>query len=141
MVAADTGMQPVSEWPLNHQHKAPDQMIAYHGGPPGLRVGQRILPASKTGVASTAKYGAQGVCDPDKVYVTPLPEAAAMFASMHPSGDGRVYKVETEGEVRYDPDCSENGLSYTCDAARIVGRVRVKKKTMKRIRQTMLQDT
>lgn len=116
-------------------------MIVYHGGPPGLRIGQRILPANKTGAASTARYGAQGVCDPAKVYVTPLPSAAAMFASMHPSGDGQVYKVETEGEVLHDPDCSEFGLSYTCDAARIVGRVRVKRKTLKRIRKTVMQDT
>jgi len=114
-------------------------MIAYHGGPPGLHVGQRILPPIKTGVASTASYGAKGVCDPSKVYVTPLPSAAAMFASMHPSGDGRVYKVETEGEVQYDPDCSEIGLSYSCDAARIVGRVRVKRKTMTRIRKMMME--
>ena len=116
-------------------------MIAYHGGPPGLRIGQRILPANKTGVASTAKYGAQGVCDPGKVYVTPLPSAAAMFASMHPSGDGQVYKVKTEGEVVHDPDCSKFGLSYICDAAWIIGRVRVKRKTLKRIRKVVMQDT
>ncbi len=116
-------------------------MIAYHGGPPGLRIGQRILPAAKTGVASTAKYGAQGVCDPSKVYVTPMPAAAAMFASMHPSGDGQVYKVETEGDVLHDPDCSKHGLSYTCDSARIIGRVRLKRKTLKRIRKMMLEDT
>lgn len=116
-------------------------MIAYHGGPPGLRIGQRILPASKTGVASTAAYGAQGVCDPSKVYVTPLPAAAAVFASMHPSGNGQVYKVETEGEVLCDPDCSERGLSYTCDAARIIGRVRIKRKALKRIRKNVMQGT
>lgn len=115
-------------------------MIAYHGGPPGLRIGQKILPAYETGAKSTAQFGAHGVCDPKKVYVTPLPQAAAMFASMHPSGDGRVYKVRTHGEVLHDPDCSERGLSYTCDAATIIGRVKVKRKALKRIRDTMIHE-
>lgn len=113
-------------------------MICYHGGPPGLRIGQRILPASETGARSTAVYGAAGVCDPNKVYVTPVPQAAAMFASMHPSGDGQVYRVRTVGEVVHDPDCSQHGLSYVCDAAVIVGRVRVKRKTLRKIRKAMI---
>ncbi|WP_428516302.1 hypothetical protein [Roseovarius sp.] len=116
-------------------------MICYHGGPPGLKVGARILPASVTGVKSSAEFGAAGVCDPGKVYVTPDPRAAAMFASLHPSGDGRVYKVRTVGGVAYDPDCTAPGLSYVCDAAVIVGRVRVKRKALNRIRRVMMQET
>lgn len=116
-------------------------MICYHGGPPGLKVGQRILPARVTGVRSTAEYGAAGICDPNKVYVTTDPLAAAIFASMHPSGDGRVYKVETIGAVTHDPDCNEDGLSYVCEAARIVGRVKVKRKDMRRIRAAMTART
>lgn len=117
-----------------------EPLICYHGGPPGLRVGQRILPAKLTGAASTASYGAGGVCDPGKVYVTPEPRAAAIFAAMHPSGDGRVYKVRTIGEVSYDPDCSEHGLSYVCEAAVIVGRVKMKRKKLRRIRSILLED-
>ena len=79
-------------------------MICYHGGPPGMRVGQMILPPSKTGVASSSEYGAAHVHDRTKVYVTPDKRAALMFASLHPSGDGQVYKVEARGEVAYDPD-------------------------------------
>ena len=116
-------------------------MICYHGGPPGLKVGNRILPASRTGVVSSSEFGAEGIHNPDKVYVTPLPSAAAMFASLQPSGDGRVYRVETEGPVEYDPDCSEMGLSYTCDAARIVGRVKVKRKTLAKIRNAVMADS
>lgn len=116
-------------------------MICYHGGPPGLKVGQSILPAKVTGARSTAAYGAEGVCDPSKVYVTPDARAAAMFASMHPSGDGRVYKVETVGEVTYDPDCSERGLSYVCEAAVIVGQVKVKRKTLRRVRAVMMDGS
>ena len=116
------------------------KLICYHGGPAGLKVGQRILPAGQTGARSTASYGAAGVCDPDRVYVTPDPKAAAMFASMHPSGDGRVYKVETVGQVEYDPDCQVPGLSYVCEAAVIVGRVKVKRKTLRKIQKIMLSE-
>lgn len=116
-------------------------MICYHGGPPGLKVGQRILPPNITGAPSTASYGASEVCNPNKVYVTPDPLAAALFASMHPSGDGRVYKVKTVGQVTYDPDCSERGLSYACDEAVIVSRVKVKRKSLKRIRARIMGAT
>lgn len=105
-----------------------------------MRVGQRILPAEKTGARSTAEFGAAGVCDPGKVYVTPLPSAAAMFASIHPSGDGKVYKVETIGEVEFDSDCRVDGLSYTCAAAVIVGRVKVKRKTLQKMRAVMMEE-
>ena len=116
-------------------------MICYHGGSPNLRIGAVIRPPAETGADHSGNWGARGVHDPSKVYVTPQPNAAAMFASLHPSGNGKVWKVETIGEVSYDPDCSELGLSYTCDAAKIVGRVRIKKKTLKRIRETVMQDT
>ena len=116
-------------------------MICYHGGSPKLRIGKLVLPPAKTGADHSGNWGARGVHNPEKVYVTPEPSAAAIFASLHPSGNGKVWKVETIGEVEYDEDCSELGLSYTCDAARIIGRVRVKAKTMKRIREAVMQDT
>ena len=118
----------------------PGNLICYHGGPPGLRVGQSILPPAQTGVASTSEYGGAAVHDKSKVYVTPDKRAALMFASLHPSGDGQVYRVETRGDVIHDPDCSEIGLSYTCDRAVVLGRVRVKRKTMKKVRAIMVAD-
>lgn len=96
-------------------------MNYYHGGPPNLGVFGRILPSSKTSAASTADYGAEGICKRSKVYVVTDPEAAAIFASMHPSGKGRIYKVKPIGELSPDPDCSEPGLSWECDEAKIVG--------------------
>ena len=116
-------------------------MICYHGGSPELKIGALIRPPSETGKDHSGNWGAKSVHDPKKVYVTPDKGAAAMFASLHPSGKGTVWKVETIGEVLHDPDCSQLGLSYTCDAARIVGRVRIKNKTLKRIRETVMQDT
>ena len=115
-------------------------MVFYHGGAPGLRIGQRLLPPAATGADHSGNWGAHRVHDPEKVYVTPEKAAALMFASLHPSGDGRIYRVETVGLVEYDPDCSELGLSYTCDAAIIRSRVRVKRKTLARGRKLLLKS-
>lgn len=63
----------------------------YHGGAPGLRVGQYILPPAKTGAASTASFGAAGVCDRNKVYVT-ISSRAALMVACHARG-GRCKPV------------------------------------------------
>jgi hypothetical protein len=110
----------------------------YHGGFPGLAVGQRILPASQTGAPSTASFGAAGVCDPSRVYLTTDVHAAILFACMHPSLDGQVYRVAPIGVLQADPDCNIAGLSFSCDAALIVGRVKVKRKQMARCRAAVL---
>lgn len=114
-------------------------LIAYHGGVPRLKIGQQILPPSTTRIRSTAEFGAAGVCDPSKVYVTSDVNAAIMFAALHPSLDGQVYKVRTVGTVAHDPDCEMPGVSYTCDAAIIVARVRVKHKKLAQVRKWLLE--
>lgn len=92
----------------------------YHGGAPGLRVGGQVLPPEKTGSLSCADVdpAAASVCRRDRVYVTPSIRAARMFAAGIP--DGQVYRVEPNGELEHDPDCSVVGLSYQCESARIV---------------------
>lgn len=112
-------------------------VIYYHGGVPGLARGQRVLSARLAGVRSTASCGAHGVCDPERVYVTTDRAAAVMFASMHPSGRGRVYRVEPLGRLEPDPDCSAQGLSFSCDAALVVERLRVPGKLMRKARQVV----
>ena len=107
----------------------------FHGGEAGLRVGDRILPPSVTGVRAMADSlppdhelapRAEVVTDRTKVYLTTVPEFARAFAALHPSGTfkrgGDVYRVEPEGDVEPDPDYSgEPGRSVRCGSALIVG--------------------
>ena len=111
--------------------------IYYHGGVPDLRKGQKILPPDKTGVSSQAIYGS-GVCKTDAVYVTTDLSAAILFASGHPSGRGFVYIVKPSEPIKPDPDCQVEGLSFECDYATVVCRVRIKNKTMSRARKALL---
>lgn len=96
-------------------------MNYYHGGVPGLKIGDHILPPDETGAVSTARYGAAGICRTDRVYITNNYQAACMFAAGHPSGKGMAYRVEPEGDLEPDPDCKAQGHSYQVVRARIVG--------------------
>lgn len=109
----------------------------YHGGIPGLLPGQFILPPAETKQASLSDYGAGGIHRRDRVYVTTDPQAAALYAAMHPSKKGVVYQVEPQGELEPDPDCREPGLSFQCDRARIVSRTKLKGKLAAKIRKMM----
>ena len=90
----------------------------WHGGPRGLK--GFILPADETGVPSTAKYGAAGVCRTDRVYITNNRTAAEMFGSFSPAKRVSVYLVEPIGEIEADPDCIEKNLSFQVAKAKIV---------------------
>lgn len=115
-------------------------MAYYHGGAPNLRIGMIVKPPSQTGADHSGNWGASGVHDPSKVYVTTCQTSAIMFASLHPSGNGRVWRVEPIGDLGEDPDCIEEGLSFTCGAARVTGRVRVKAKAMQKIRKGLMRS-
>lgn len=81
-------------------------MRYYHGGVPGLRSGDRLLPPETSGtertlsqhVAAAASHGRRR----DVVYVTPDREAARTFAAFYP--DGALYEVELGGTPCDDPD-------------------------------------
>lgn len=101
-------------------------MSYFHGGIPGLGFGDRLAPPDETGNASSRSFadaaGIKGaeVIRTDRVYVTTSPQAAYLFAGLYPGG-GDVYEVLIEGDVEPDPDCSQPGLSWECQAARVVG--------------------
>lgn len=112
----------------------------YHGGVPGLKVGDMILPSCETGAPSTADYGAAIVCRRDRVYVSTVFQDALVFAAMHQSGDGRIYEVEPVGELVPDNDCLQRGHSFECERARVVRFWDVSAKTKKKVRRAMMED-
>lgn len=108
----------------------------FHGGPPRLYVGDWILPPSETGLPSSRLYG-NDMCRADRVYVTTAVEAAAIFASFHPSGKGQIYRVRPEGDIKHDPDCSEPGLSFECERAEVLEVIRITKRQRAYVRQVI----
>lgn len=107
----------------------------YHGGIPGLHIGQYILPPYETGAQSVADVvGAppneqaeiERVHRRDRVYITTERGTAELWASLYPGGTpvrgGDVYRVVPEGDVDPDPDWrGEPGVSVCAPRARIVG--------------------
>lgn len=96
----------------------------YHGGPSGIT--GWIEPPEVTGAKCAADYGDEdfrkrvvAVHRRDRVYVTTNAVAAMLWGAGFP--DGTVYRVEPEGAIEDDPDCSQPGLSFQCSRARIVG--------------------
>lgn len=106
----------------------------YHGGPSGLQIGQKILPPSITRAATTADFGARGVCRTDRVYVTTEYLAAYEFACLHPSGRGRVYEVLPDSALVPDPD-ARGPHSWECESATIVRSHRIRGKHVKAMKK------
>ena len=95
-------------------------MIAwFHGGRPGLQVGDLLLPPTESGFDSDAKYGPEdGEPDRGRVFVSRDPRHAATYACSYPLGD--VYEVEPLGAFGRDKDLIIAGLSSWCERARVV---------------------
>lgn len=95
----------------------------FHGGYPGLKPGQLILPPDTTGTehrlsAITAEHGGPAYSTrTDIVYITTGRDVARAFAAFYP--DGALYRVEPDGELEPDPDCATPGLAWQCRTARI----------------------
>lgn len=91
-----------------HQASKGEQAVTYfHGGIPGLNVGDMILPPSVTGTTrdmadELTQLAAPHLIRPDMVYATTVQDVARGFAAMHP--DGALYRVEMVGDVQPDPD-------------------------------------
>lgn len=112
----------------------------FHGGYGGLRVGQYVEPPAVTKAPSLARFGARGVCDTSKVYVSTIFDGALLYGCMHHSGEGKVYEVEPVGELLEDPDAKSRGLSFSCDRAKVIKVYRLKGKTIKRVQKWMVGD-
>ncbi|MFE9363714.1 hypothetical protein ACFYNN_13035 [Streptomyces sp. NPDC006978] len=99
-------------------------MPYFHGGHPGLRPGDRILPPDTTGTTRRLSAYADEVGGPayarrtDIVYLTTDRGVASAYAAFHP--DGALYRVEPDDDIEPDPDCFEPGLSWQCPAATVV---------------------
>lgn len=99
--------------------------LFFHGGVPDLAPGGMVLPPVSTGRTDTLldTANAAGMQSPqrrDRVYIATEAEAALLYACSYPFGRGWLYAVEPLGEVEPDPDCSEPGLSFQCERARVV---------------------
>lgn len=99
----------------------------YHGGHPGLRPGDLILPPDVTGTERTLSRYAVELGGPahatrtDVVYFAADRdgrEVARAHAAFHP--DGALYQVAPTSGPEPDPDCSEPGLSWQCPAAAVL---------------------
>lgn len=94
----------------------------YHGGVPGLRVGDTLLPPSVTGKSTLLEYAKEvdpnGPQRTDRVYLTTDLEAARLFALAYPYG--HVYRAVPALPLENDPDCNEPGLSYQTPTAIVV---------------------
>ena len=113
-------------------------MDYYHGGAPRLKM---ILPPNKTGASTCASYGADKVCDRNKVYLGNSVEHAMIFAAMYPHGIGHVYKVEPIGDIEKDPDWyGEDGACVQCDAAKVIKRIKLPNKVLIMLRKEILKE-
>ncbi|MFF2964284.1 hypothetical protein ACFVT1_36580 [Streptomyces sp. NPDC057963] len=98
-------------------------MAYFHGGVPGLKPGDRILPPDSTGTEHRLSAYAEEIDGPaharrtDIVYLTTDRQVARVYAAFRP--DGALYRVEPVGAVEPDPDCMSPGLSWRCRAATI----------------------
>lgn len=107
-------------------------MITYfHGGAPGLRPGQLVIPSEPNFVdncpiCDAKKAGQQptvpglGVVDPltghpDRIYITTDRDYARFYASKHPRGD--LYTVEPVGELV--PSDEDHFPTWHVEAARV----------------------
>ena len=108
----------------------------YHGGFPGLKRGQQILPPSVTGAISIAdkvidapdsmREQIAKVHDPDLGYLSQDPADARLWASLAPAYGGKhrggdLYEVTPDGPLVPDPDyLPKDGKVMACSSATIV---------------------
>jgi hypothetical protein len=107
------------------------QTVYFHGGPWGLRQGDFILPPEETGAKSCSDLNLKIPKNPhrkDRVYLAATMDAAFMFGAQAPWREVAVYAVIPWKELEPDPDCSEPGLSFQCERAKIIQAVRISRK-------------
>ena len=99
----------------------------FHGGAPGLDVGDVLLPATELG-SVYAYLDPMATYDPGLVYITTDEDVAKAYAGryVNPAGavhPGDLYRVRPLGPVRIDPDYSRHGefrgVFLACEKAEI----------------------
>lgn len=124
-------------------------MAYYHGGVPGLRLGDELLPPSRTGARSVADIAREmamegsEVTSNDHVFLGTTVEVAVLFAALYPAlHGGWVYECEPIGPIAPDPDYrGGDGLSVQAASAvvtRVIGPLA--KTEVAGIRRSMFAD-
>lgn len=96
-------------------------MTYFHGGIPGLKPGDLILPPDKTGTTRTlSRYvtetdGPDFARRTDVVYLATERQIARAYAAFYP--DGALYIAIATSPVDSDPDCQMPGISWHCPYA------------------------
>lgn len=99
----------------------------FHGGQPGLRIGDLLKPGHKRRQHEgcgwcAAREAGTAVNDPashrkERIYITTDRDYARFYASLYGYGD--LYRVEPVGEV--EPSTEDHFDSWVAPAARVVG--------------------
>lgn len=108
----------------------------FHGGRGVSQRSAFILPPSITKAANLSDFGAAGVHRRDRVYVTTNYNAALLYAAS--VKDGRIYIVEPIGILEDDPDCTQIGLSYQCEKAKVLKIIKPKKAEIDMARNVLI---
>jgi hypothetical protein len=104
------------------------RLVLWHGGAPGLKPGDFILPAIERQqlgrfdfISDTLDRLGQRVARRDRVYVTPSLRFAMRWAMLRTGEVGHAYEVEPIGALEIDPDyIALPGFSYQCERARVL---------------------
>lgn len=116
----------------------------FHGGAPGLKQDDLILPAQELGIRAGADYleGDTSHVRRDRVFISSRFSVAAAFASTTPDEQDRawVYMVQPIGEIEPDPDYSgeDPDESRQCERARVRKVIRLSRRDTRLIRGALL---
>jgi hypothetical protein len=89
----------------------------FHGGAPGISIGEMIIPPSES---KSWSYASRNDC----IFVVTDFLFAVLYAAMHRTGSGCVYKVKPIGKLEPDPDCKK-GISFTCERAIVLEKIAI----------------
>ncbi|MHB1420745.1 MAG: DUF5131 family protein [Bacillota bacterium] len=96
----------------------------YHGGKPGLNIGDKLLPPSVTRKPTLLQYAQkiapEGPQRKDRVYLTIDQDDAGIFAMVYSRSGGSVYRAVPALPLEEDPDCKVPGYSFQTPVATVV---------------------
>lgn len=110
-------------------------MTLFHGGVRGIKVGEHILPPKITKAPCLSDFGAESVHRRDRVYLTTSYSAALLYAA---GVNGFIYECEALSELEKDPDCTQEGLSYQCEKAKVLRIIKPSNNDIKRALKALI---